>query len=93
MNGINWFFNSLNNYCRITVLYWVLSSVLSKNNKQQLSFVLPILLFIPFPWLERLFTRQVKVQSREKYFNHNNYKGDMPTLAGNKHPFHPFVPS
>ena len=38
-----------------------------------------------------MFTRQVKVQSREKYFNHNNYKGNMPTLAGNKQ-FPPFLP-
>ena len=28
-----------------------------------------------------MFTRQVKVQKMEKYFNHNDYKGNMPTLA------------
>ena len=43
------------------------------------------LLFIPFPWREtKLFTRQVKVQSGEKYFILNNYKRNLPTLAGNK---------
>ena len=48
--------------------------------------VLSFLLFLPFGWREaELFTGQVKVQSREKYFNHNSYKGNMPTLAGNKH--------
>ena len=47
--------------------------------------VLSFFLFIPFPWREtKLFTRQVKVQVREKYFNHNKYKGNMPTLAGKK---------
>ena len=36
-------------------------------------------------WLEtKIFTSQVKVQSREKYFNHSNYKEKMPTMAGNK---------
>ena len=49
--------------------------------------VLSFLLFIHLPWREtKLFTRQVKVQSREKYFIHNKYKGKMPTLAGNKQP-------
>ena len=48
-----------------------------------LTLVLSFLLFIPFPWREtKLFTRQVKVQSREKYFNHKIYKGNMPTLVG-----------
>ena len=44
--------------------------------------VLSLLIFIPFPCRETLlFTRQVKIESREEYFNHNNYKGNMPTLA------------
>ena len=31
-----------------------------------------------------MFRRQVKVQSREKYFVHNEYIGNMPTLAEKK---------
>ena len=32
--------------------------------------VLPILLFVPFCWLEKyLSTRQVKVENKEKYWN------------------------
>ena len=65
-----------------------MQSVQSTDNQsgiQNLPLVLSFLLFIPFPWRETyLFTRQVKVQSRNKYFNHNNYKENMPTLAGNK---------
>ena len=50
--------------------------------------VLSFLLFIPFldgkqDCLHHQGT--VKVQSREKYFNHVIFKAKMPTLVGNEH--------
>ena len=32
-----------------------------------------------------VYTRQVKVQSRENYLNYNTNKEEVPTLAGNEH--------
>ena len=40
-----------------------------------------------FPWRETyIFDTPNQVTSREKYFNHNIYKGKMPTSAVSKHP-------
>ena len=65
----------------------------NQNDIKYLPLVLSFLLLIPFHWREtKLFTRQVKVQSRQKYFNHNNYKGNMRTLAEKKTNFTQFFP-
>ena len=55
--------------------------------------VLSFLFFLPFPWREtKLFTRQINEQI-EKGTCNNKFKAEMPTLAGDKHFFHPSLPS
>ena len=55
---------------------------------------IPFLPIIVILWRETyLFPHQVKVQNREKYFNHIMYKVKHANYNGTLTPFHPFPPS